>query len=278
VTPGPGPDRRAALREAGLSFTSARVKRVRQLMARPAARRRERAFVVEGPTLVAEALDAGSALECVFVGHRQDPGEDVAPVVARCLAAGIPVHELGPGVLERLAGTVTPQPVLAVARALDVALDDLAGATLVLVCVDVRDPANLGTMLRSAEASGVGGIICCDGSVDIYNPKCVRASAGSLFHTRIVAGGEPVQVLATLGGWGLRRLGTRAGSGTPYHRADLSAPTALVLGNEAHGLTPAAAAAVDGWVTIPMAGRSESLNVGMAAAVLCFEAARQRSA
>ena len=260
-------------RAEGLSFTSARVKRLRQLVARPSVRARERAFVVEGPTLVADALDAGVALECLFVA----PGTDL-PVVARAVATGVPVHDLAPGVLERVAGTVTPQPVVAVARALDVGLDDLAGADLVLVCVDVRDPGNLGTVLRSAEAAGAGGIICCDGSVDVYNPKCVRSSAGSLFHTRIVARGEPVQVLATLGGWGLRRLGTRADGGTPYHRVDLAAPTALVLGNEAHGLPASAAAALDGWVTIPMAGRSESLNVGMAAAVLCFEAARQRSA
>ena len=188
----------------------------------------------------------------------------------------MPVYELAPGVLERVAGTVTPQPVLAIARPWTSTSADLAGADLVVVCVDIRDPGNLGTVLRSAEAAGVGGIICCDGSVDVYNPKCVRASAGSLFHTRIVARGEPVKVLGTLGGWGLRRLGTRPDDGEPYHRVDLTAPTALVLGNEANGLPAPAAAALDGWVTIPMAGRSESLNVGMAAAVLCFEAARQR--
>jgi TrmH family RNA methyltransferase len=85
-----------------------------------------------------------------------------------------------------------------------------------------------------------------------------------------------VNVLGTLGGWDLRRLGTRPDAGDPYYRVDLTAPTALVLGNEANGLPAPAAAALDGWITIPMAGRSESLNVGMAAAVLCFEAARQR--
>jgi TrmH family RNA methyltransferase len=258
----------------GLAFTSARVKRLRQLLDRPAVRDRERAFVIEGPTLLADALDAGVRVEGVFPAPQ---GADLA-VVARAAAFGIPVHDLADGVLERVAGTVTPRPVLAIAAAVDVALADLAGASLVVVCVDIRDPGNLGTVLRCAEAAGAGGIICCDGSVDVYNPKCVRASAGSLFHTRLVARGDPVEVLGTVGGWGLRRLGTRADGGEPYHRADLARPTALVLGNEAHGLPERAAAALDGWVSIPMAGRSESLNVGMAAAVLCFEAARQRSA
>lgn len=262
----------APRRGLGLAFTSPRVKRLRQLVERPAIRERERAFVIEGPVLVSDALDAGVELECLFVA----PGT-TAGVVARAAAHGVAVFDLAPGVLERVAGTVTPQPVVAVARALDVDLENLAGASLVVVCVDIRDPGNLGTVLRSAEAAGAGGIICCDGSVDVYNPKCVRASAGSLFHSRIVARGEPVNVLGTLGGWGLRRLGTRPGGGDPYYRADLASPTALVLGNEAHGLPTTAAAVLDGWVSIPMAGRAESLNVGMAAAVLCFEAARQRA-
>jgi RNA methyltransferase, TrmH family len=256
---------------AGLGFTSGRVKRLRQVMERSSVRRRERAFVVEGPTLVGDALDAGAELECLFVAP-----SITEPVVDRAAALGVPVFGLAPGVLERVAGTVTPQPVLAVARMVDVDLAELVEQTLVVVCVDVRDPGNMGTVLRSAEAAGVGGIICCDGSVDLYNPKCVRASAGSLFRTRVVAREDPVKVLGTLGDWGLRRLGTRPDGGEPYDRVDLTAPTALVVGNEANGLTAPAAAALDGWVTIPMAGRSESLNVGMAAAVLCFEAARQR--
>ena len=257
--------------EKGLGFTAARVKRLRQLLERPSVRRRERAFVVEGPTLVGDALDAGARLECLFVAPQA-----TAPVVDRAAALGVPVLALAPGVMERVADTVSPQPVLAIVRMVDVDLAELADQTLVVVCVDVRDPGNLGTVLRSAEAAGVGGIICCDGSVDVYNPKCVRASAGSLFHTRVVAREDPVKVLGTLGDWGLRRLGTRPDGGEPYFRVDFTAPTALVLGNEANGLPAPAAAALDGWVTIPMAGRSESLNVGMAAAVLCFEAARQR--
>ena len=178
--------------------------------------------------------------------------------------------------MERVADAVTPQPVAAVVRCVDVDLESLRDASLVVVCVDVRDPGNAGTILRSAEASGAEGVIFCQGSVDVYNPKTVRASAGSLFHVPVVIGGDPVKVLETSADWGLRRLGTVARGGVDYSSADLTGHVAFVLGNEAHGLDPAVAGHLDEKVTIPMAGRGESLNVGMAAAVLCFEAARQR--
>ena len=131
-------------------------------------------------------------------------------------------------------------------------------------------------MLRSAEAAGAGGVVCCEGSVDVFNPKTVRASAGAIFHVPVVCGGDPAEVLDRLGQWGLRRLGTTPHGGVDYTVADLSGPVALVLGNEAHGLPPGLSDNLDGLVTIPMAGRAESLNVGMATAVLCFEAGRQR--
>ena len=201
-------------------------------------------------------------------------GADEA-VVAEAVERGALRHDLAPGVLERVADAVTPQPVAAIVRRTAVKLDALRGAQFVVVCVDVRDPGNLGTILRVAEASGAGGVICCEGSVDAYSPKTVRASAGSLFHVPLVGGGDSLEVLDRIGRWGVYRLGTDAHSGTPYDRVDLTAPTALVLGNEANGLPNAVAEHVDATVTIPMAGRTESLNVSMAAAVVCFERARQ---
>jgi TrmH family RNA methyltransferase len=167
---------------------------------------------------------------------------------------------------------------MAVVPFVDVALDELRTADFLVVCVDLRDPGNAGTVLRSAEAAGVDGVIFCDGSVDAYNPKTVRASAGSLFHVPVVVGGDAVEVLETISGWGVARVGADAHGGTDYTVIDLTRPTALVLGNEANGLSAPAQAALDQTVTIPMQGRSESLNVGMAAAVLCFEVARQRRA
>jgi len=197
-------------------------------------------------------------------------------VVDRAVASGARRHELAAGVLERVADTTTPQPIAAIVARTDVELSALRHAGFIVVCVDVRDPGNLGTIFRVAEASGAGGVICCEGSVDAFSPKTVRASAGSLFHVPLVAGGDSLEVLDRMGRWGVHRLGTDAHRGTPYDDIDLTIPAALVLGNEAHGLPGELEKHVDGTVTIPMAGRTESLNVSMAAAVVCFERARQQ--
>lgn len=229
--------------------------------------------MVEGETLVAEALNAGVPLEAVFFSPRSGA---CPPVVDRAAAAGLRVHELAAGVLERVADTVTPQPVLAIAPACDVAIDSIGGVSLVIVCVEMRDPGNAGSVLRCAEAAGAGAVVFCTGSVDVFNPKTVRSSAGSLFHVPVVSGGDPVEVLEALRGCGFRRLATVARGGQPYDEVDLTVPVAVVLGNEAHGLPPALDRYVDLQVSIPMAGRAESLNVGVAAALVCFEALRQR--
>jgi TrmH family RNA methyltransferase len=142
--------------------------------------------------------------------------------------------------------------------------------------VDVRDPGNLGAVLRVAGATAVSGVICCVGTVDPYNPKVVRASAGSLFHIPIVVSSDAPATLAALASAGFRLLGTSARGGADYAEADLRARVALVFGNEAAGLPEDVMKALDGTVSVPMYGRAESLNVAMAATVLCFEAARQR--
>ena len=222
--------------------------------------------MVEGHKLVREAIASGADVEAIYA----EAGTAADYPEARVLAEGV---------LERVADTVTPQGVLAVVRRPATTFADAArDAQLVVVCVDLQDPGNAGTVIRSAEAAGVGAVVCCGESVDVFAPKSVRASAGSLFHVAVVNEGDPVAVLEQLGSWGKRRLGTVARDGQPYDEADLAGPTALVLGNEAHGLSDAVAAHLDGHLTIPMVGRTESLNVGMAAAVLCFEAARQRRA
>jgi TrmH family RNA methyltransferase len=230
--------------------------------------------VVEGAKLLSEALAAGAKVEAVFAGAGAGAPSEL---LTQAEAAGARLVELAPGVLDRVASTVHPQPVMAVVADVAVPLDALVGASFTVVCVDVGDPGNAGTVLRSAEAAGADAVVFCGHSVDVYNPKTVRASAGALFHVPVVMSeDEPSGVLARIGSMGLRRLGAVVGAGLDYTSVDLTVPVALVLGNEATGLPAGLSAVLDERVTIPMAGRSESLNVGMAAAVLCFEVARQR--
>lgn len=227
--------------------------------------------MLEGPKLLAEALDAGIDVEQVVFG----PGADRA-LLERARGVGVEVLEAEPGVIERVADAVTPQPLLSVARFVDVPLARLQGSSFVVVCVELRDPGNLGTVLRGARSAGADGVVCTANTVDLHGPKVVRAAAGSMFHIPVVVGGKPVDVLATLGEWGLRRQGAVASGGADPASVDLTRPTAIVVGNESHGFADDVAGTVDGLVTIPMAPGAESLNVAMATTILCFETARQR--
>jgi TrmH family RNA methyltransferase len=227
--------------------------------------------------LLASALDAGAAVEAVFVEPGAGSIPEVSAVLDAALERGARVFDLAPGVLERVADTVTPQPVLAVVSMPDTTLDELVGATFVVVCVDIRDPGNAGAVIRVAHASGAQGVVCSAGTVDPFNPKTVRASAGSVLHIPVVVAGDAGAVLDTLRSRGLRRIAAVSSGGAPYTEVDLTSPLALVLGNEAAGLPPELEALLDTRVTIPMGSGVESLNVSTAAAVLCFEVARRRS-
>jgi TrmH family RNA methyltransferase len=252
------------------------VRRLRQLLRKRGARAAEQVVVVEGAELLAVAMAAGRDIEAVYVAPEGAAVASVVDVTARVLAQGGRVFDLAPGVMERVASTVTPQPLLAVVSFPPASMDRLDGATLVVVCVDVRDPGNLGTVIRTSDAAGVDAVVCCDGTVDPTNPKTVRATAGSLFHVPVIDGGTVAAAVAELVARGFTTVATVVRGGTDYTAFDWTRPVALVLGNEAAGLDPDLVGSLDAGVTIPMAGRSESLNVGVSAAVLCFEALRQR--
>ena len=157
------------------------------------------AFVAEGAKLLDCALDAHASVEAVYVAAGALSTSGVRESVERAMSAGARAFELAPGVLEKIADTVTPQPVLAVVRTPEASFDDVADADLVIVCVDVRDPGNAGALIRSADASGAGGVVCCDGTVDPYNPKTVRASAGSVLHVPVITGVERPRPFRWLG-------------------------------------------------------------------------------
>jgi RNA methyltransferase, TrmH family len=257
------------------------VQRLRRLANSRRARWEERTFVVEGPKLIEEALQAGAPVTAVYVDPAE-AGEPHLKLAERSGAAGAQILQVRPGVLARAADTVTPQPIAALVAMVHVPLTaltaDLSGP--VLVCVGLQDPGNAGAVIRAAAASGAPAVVFCEGSVDPYNPKAVRGSAGGLFRVPVVAAVPVADVLAAFGRQGRRRLATVARGGQDYLTVDLAAPTALLLGSEAAGLPPGMEQSpdVDGLISIPMSGGAESLNVAMAATVLCFEAARQRRA
>lgn len=219
--------------------------------------------------MLREALAAGIIPQEVFFA----PDADVS-LLDEAAHAGAPLHALASGVMESVADAVTPQPVCAVLPFVDRPIDALAHDGVVVVAVDVRDPGNAGTLIRSAAAAGARGVVLCEGCVELYNPKTVRSTAGALFRLPVVTSVSVDGALTSLGAAGRRRFAAVARDGDDYARVDLTGPVAFVVGNEAHGL-PDALAGIDAAITIPMPGDMESLNVGVATAVLCFEAARQ---
>jgi TrmH family RNA methyltransferase len=236
------------------------------------------ACLVEGPRVITAALDRRADVTAVYLGHG---AEHAFPdLLARVRAEGVAVHPLKEGVLEKIGTTRTPQPVLAVARWAPRPLAEVVAAAttgFVVVALDVADPGNLGTILRSAEAAGAAGVVVT-GGVDVRNPKVVRGSAGAVFGVPVaeVAGAEGA--LRALRDAGVHCVAAVARGGDAPAAVRLHRGCAIVAGNEAHGIADALVAGLDGTVTIPMAGAAESLNVAMAATVLCFEAARQRAA
>lgn len=253
-----------------------RVVAARQLQRRRR-RQADRRFLAEGPQSVREALAAGDALE-IFAAV--DGAARHAELLGMAQAGDVPVSWVTEKALASLAETVTPQGVVAVCAMRDVGLADALAdrPRLAAVLAEVSDPGNAGTVLRTADAAGAGTVWFTEGSVDPYNGKCVRASAGSLFHVRVATGGDLLSGMAQLRGAGLQVLAaTGAGDVDLYEFADrggLDAPTAWLFGAEAHGLSDKAAQAADCRVRAPIYGGAESLNLAVAAAVCLYASAR----
>jgi len=272
---------------------SDRVKAVRRLAGR-SARERDGRFLAEGPQAVREAVAADLAAV-------ENPGTGGGPGGVRELyatpeaagrfrhildtarAAGITPRLVTPDVLAAMTGedgAVTPQGLLAVCGLLDVSLAvALAGRPpLVAVLAAVQDPGNAGTVIRAADAAGAGAVVLTEGSVDVHNPKCVRSTAGSLFHLPVATRVSIADAIAGLRRGGLRVLAADGAGPTDLDDlADagaLAAPTAWIFGNEANGLPPEALELADDVVRVPLYGRAESLNVATAATVCLYATAR----
>jgi TrmH family RNA methyltransferase len=230
----------------------------------------QRRFLVEGAQAVGEALGHPDGLLCLF---HTDPEHRL---VERAAVAGAELVEVSGDVMGKLTSTVTPQGLLGIAGYLDGGLDVLsAEARCVALLHAVRDPGNAGTILRSADAAGADGVVFSSDAVDVYNPKTVRASAGSLFHVPVVRGVDTSATVAALRSRGMRVVAMGAGGEADLYQLDLTEPVAFLFGNEAWGLPEEIAALADQTVRVPISGRAESLNLAAAATVCLFEWARQ---
>lgn len=240
---------------------------------RRAVRDEQAEFLIEGPVAVREAVETELPLREVFAAP--EAPEDV---VTGALGAGISVHRVSDHVIEALSDAVTPQGVVAVAPMPLSAVDDVVADDLVLVLDEVRDPGNAGTLVRSAVAAGAGGILFGQGSVDPFGPKTVRSSSGTILRTKIVRNVALGDALGRLRDAGFTVVGSDAGADADADEVDLGGRVALVVGNEARGLTEPVRDALDLTVKIPLPGPVESLNAAVAGSVLLFECVRQRRA
>ena len=237
---------------------------------------------VEGPHLVEEALRAGLRFRCLFISEGVSFFRSVSSnrQFEDCETLAVPS-----AILSSVLETKTPQPVAALVEPPEWTWDHVfpqprlfpltQAPALIVVLAGLQDPGNLGTVLRSAEAFGASGVVALPGTVNPWNQKAMRASAGSVFRLPLIQAGVD-ECFARLHEGGIQVLTTAAQGATPADAVDLGMPIALVIGNEGNGVPEEIAARADGTVSIPCPGPVESLNASVAASVLLYEASRQR--
>jgi RNA methyltransferase, TrmH family len=257
------------------SKQNARLKELRRALANPGCN--EAGVVgIEGPNLLAEALRSGLHVRCVFAAQGSERLLEPLQLPVETEVLLLP-REL----LDSALATETPQPIAALIEPPNwtwahLLREQRTAATLIIALAGLQDPGNLGTIVRSAEAFGADGVLCLSGTVCAWNPKAVRASAGSVFRVPILASSES-DAVARLRKAGVRLIATTVNGAQAANLVDLAEPVALLIGNEGNGVPAALAEHADGAITIPCPGPVESLNAAVAASVLLYEASRQRS-
>ena len=257
------------------SNQNARLKELRRALAQPGRAEGGRAGI-EGPKLIEEALRSGLAVPCVFVAQESQRLLEALPLPPETEILLVPKS-----LLESALTTETPQLVAALIEPPQWTWDHILGGRmrstpLILVLAGLQDPGNLGTIIRSAEAFGATGVVSLPGTVSEWNPKAVRASAGSVFRLPVLTA-DTDDAIPHLHRNGITLWATLATRATPASEANLAGPVALIIGNEGNGVPPAILTHAEGFLTIPCPGKVESLNASIAASVLLYEASRQRA-
>lgn len=230
-------------------------------------------FLIEGLQLLHMALDAGLAPGPAFFCPEQFGGSQAPALVDRLRSAGAILHQVTADVMAALSDRDGPQGIVAAFHTFAAPLSslDLGGVPLVLVLDRPQDPGNLGGLIRTADAVGAAGVLVLEPAVDLFDPKTIRASMGSLFNLPVVRSTDAPGALHYLATRGVRAVGTSEHAGEPWGESALCGPVALVLGNEARGLSADVQPLIAAWASLPMRGKAESLNVAVAGGVLMYE-------
>ena len=264
------------------SLQNAKIKQLLQLQQKSQERRKAGLFVVEGRRELMHCLEAGFTVDTVFWCPQVETATEPMPPVPD----GVRTIEVSKAVYEKIAYRGSTEGVVAEVRTRQLTLDDLpltagartaspATAPLLVVLERVEKPGNLGAILRSADAAGVTAVIVCDPLTDLFNPNLIRSSVGAIFSVPTVACSSEA-CIAYLKAHGIQILTAQLQDSSLYYDTDMRRPTAIVMGTEATGLTPQWREAADAHIRIPMLGRIDSLNVSVSAAILMYEAVRQR--
>lgn len=255
------------------SSQNPKIKLLLQLQQKSSERRKAGLFVVEGRRELMHCLETGFEVACVFWCPAVEVGTEPLPA----LPDGVRVFEVSKAVYEKVAYRGSTEGIIAEVRTRQLSLTDLRlpEQPLVVVLERVEKPGNLGAVLRSADAAGVDAVIVCDPLTDLYNPNLIRSSVGAFFSVPCVACTSEA-CIGFLKQRGIQILTAQLQDSRLYYDTDMHRPTAIVMGTEATGLTSQWREAADAHIRIPMLGRIDSLNVSVSAAVLMYEAVRQR--
>lgn len=255
------------------STGNTRIKAVSALVRKAKCRKEQKLFIVEGPKMFAELPKSHLRETYVSESFLKQQGERAEHLLSGCV-----YETVSDEVMNYLSDTQTPQGILAVAEQFSYTLEEvLSGENPHLVLLEtLQDPGNLGTILRAGEGAGITGVVMNEATADLYNPKVIRSTMGSVFRVPFVYVSDWNAAIEKIKARGIRLYAAHLKGTGSYEEEDYTGPTGFLIGNEANGLTEATAALADGYVKIPMAGKVESLNAAIAASILMFETARQR--
>jgi TrmH family RNA methyltransferase len=234
-------------------------------------------FIIEGSKLFFEALNEEEKIASIFMSEQFLSTGESKEILAKAAARSIKTYALPDRLFKAISDTESPQGILAVIKARHRNINQLpTEGNLLVILETLQDPGNMGTIIRTADAAGFTGIIVSQGCVDVYNPKVLRSTMGSIFHIPLFFTdnlGETIQILKSKG---TKIYAAHLKGTSNYFQLDMHNDTAIIIGNESKGISAEIAALADELVKIPMIGKAESLNASVAAALLMYESVRQR--